>query len=242
MPSVRTDNDNEPTPGFRTVEFTVGPDIAPDRPYRIHVQSVESDISKVIDGDALVQVNKGVVTLDIKEQPPYYLGNDITLTGTNTDSNTVYLFMTGSQCQNKCGNDLLGWKRPDEAERIIQPGFDMIELGCKEEADQFTTIAVPVKSDGTWTYTWKTEKAPINPGEYTVYASSQPINACCLDCTCAATASRTLMLEEPCFDVILEPEVITKPVECCPEGCSWTSLDKIMLTGKACDSTYRRRR
>jgi len=231
---VRTDNDNEPTPGFKTVEFTVGPDVAPDRPYRIHVQSVESDPAKVIDGDGLVQVNKGVVTLNVKEDPPYYLGNDITLSGINTDSDTVYLFMTGSQCQNKCGNDLLGWKRPDETEHIIQPGLDMIQLGCKEESDQFTTIAVPVKSDGTWTYTWKTQKAPINPGTYTVYASSLPINGCCLDCSCAVVASRDIILEEPCFDAILEPDVITKPVECCPNGCSWTSQDQILLKGKAC--------
>lgn len=230
---VTTDNDNEPTPGYKTVEFTVGPDVAPDRPYRIHVQSVETDEGAIIDGDSLVQVNKGIVTLDIKEQPPYYLGNDITLSGTNTDSDTVYLFMTGP-CQNKCGNDLLGWKYPDENESIIQPGLDMIALGCKEESDQFTTIAVPVKSDGTWTYTWKTQKAPINPGTYTVYASSQPINACCLDCTCAATTSRDIIIEEPCFDAIIEPDIITKPIECCADGCSWTSMDQIMLTGKAC--------
>jgi len=230
---ITTDNDNEPAPGYKTVEFTVGPDVAPDRPYRIHVQSVEENTEDVIDGDALVQVNKGVVTLEVKQDAPYYLGNDVTLFGTNTDSDTVYLFMTGS-CQNNCGNDLLGWKHPDTTENIIQPGLDMIELGCKEESDQFTVIAVPVKSDGTWTYTWKTEKAPINPGIYTVYASSQPINACCLDCTCGAYSSRDIVFEEPCFDAILEPDVITKPIECCPEGCEWTSYDEILLTGTAC--------
>lgn len=231
---IRTDGDNEPTPGFRTVEFSVGPDVMPNRPYRIHVQSIDSDISKVIGGDALVQVNEGVVTFDVRSEPPYYLGNDIILSGTNTDGDKTYLFMTGSQCQNKCGNDLLGLKRADPSENIIMPGLDMINLGCVEEANQFTAIEVPVKSDGTWEYVWKTSKAPINPGTYTVYASSQPINGCCLDCACAVWAARDIILEEPCFDVILEPNVIEMPFSCCPDGCSWNSMEKIMLTGVAC--------
>ena len=220
--------------GYKTVEFYAGSDVAAGRPYRIHVQSVESVRANVIDGDGLVTVNKGQVTLNIKENAPYYLGNDITLTGINTDSKKVYLFMTGAQCQNKCGNDLLGWKVADKSENIIKPGLDMIALGCKEESDQFTAIEVPVKSNGSWSYTWQTGKAHINPGTYTVYASSQPIDGCCLDCACAVTASRTINLEEPCLDAVLEPAIVTKPIECCPNGCSWTSLDTINLTGTAC--------
>ncbi|PWR76237.1 DUF3821 domain-containing protein [Methanospirillum stamsii] len=221
------------TTGYQVVEFTVGSDVAPDRSYRIHVQSVEETPESVIDGDGMVKVNKGVVTMDIKEEAPYYLGNDVTLSGTNTDSDKVYLFMTGP-CQNGCGNDLLGWKTPDAEENIIQPGLDMVELGCKEESDQFTAIEVPVKSDGTWSYTWKTEKAPINPATYTIFAASQPINACCLDCACAATTSRTIIFEEPCFDAVLDPQIVELPVGCCPNGCSWTDQDAIMLTGTAC--------
>jgi len=220
--------------GYKTIEFYAGSDVAADRPYRIHVQSVDTVQDNVIDGDGLVTVNKGTIAFTVKEDAPYYLGNDITINGTNTDSKRVYLFMTGTQCQNKCGNDLLGWKTIDPSEDIIMPGQDMIDLGCKEESEQFTAIEVPVNSDGTWQYTWKTSKAHINPGTYTVYASSQPISGCCLDCGCAVWASRTFNLEEPCFDAVLDPAVVTKPIECCPNGCSWSSLDVINLTGTAC--------
>lgn len=231
---IQTDSDNDPTPGYRTVEFTVGSDVAPDRPYRIHVQSVEEANATPVTGDNLVTVNKGEVTIAVKEEAPHYLGDSITLSGTNTDSKYVYLFMTGSQCQNKCGNDLLYIKKADPANHVIQPFLQQIDYGCIEEAEQFTAIEVPVKGDGTWSYVWKTADVPINPGTYTIYASSVPINACCVECTCAATATVDITLEEPCFDATITPEIITKPIECCPEGCKITSLDEVILEGSAC--------
>lgn len=231
---VTTDGDNDPTPGYRTVEFNVGSDVAPDRPYRIHVQSVDADPAAMITGDGLITVEKGVVTIDVVEEAPHYLGDAITLKGTNTDSKFVYLFMTGAQCQNKCGNDLLYIKKADPANNVIQPFLDQISYGCVQEAEQFTAIEVPVKSDGTWQYIWRTEKVPINPGTYTIHASSVPINACCIECTCAATDLIDITIEEPCFDATIDPEIITKPIECCPEGCSITSLDEVILEGMAC--------
>lgn len=231
---IKTDGDNDPTPGYRTVEFNVGSDVAPDRPYRIHVQSVDADPAAVKSGDNLVTVNKGVVTLDVVESAPHYLGDSITLTGTNTDSKYVYLFMTGTQCQNKCGNDLLYIKKADPANNVVQPFLDQVNYGCVQEAEQFTAIQVPVKSDGTWKYVWKTANVPINPGTYTIYASSVPINACCVECTCAAVATTDITIDEPCFSANITPDVITKPIECCPSGCKITSLDKVILEGSAC--------
>jgi PKD repeat protein len=231
---ITTDGDNEPTPGYRTVEFNVGSDVAPDRSYRIHVQSVEADPDAMITGDELVKVDKGTVTLDVQEQAPFYLGDSITLKGTNTDSRFVYLFMTGSNCQNKCGNDLLYIKKADPANHVVQPFMESVLYGCMQESEQFTAIEVPVKSDGTWEYVWKTANVPINPGKYTIHASSIPINACCIECTCAAVATTDISLDEPCFDATIDPEIITRPVECCPSGCEITSLDKVILEGVAC--------
>ena len=231
---VTTDGDNDPTPGYRTVKFNVGPDVAPDRTYRIHVQNVDSDINNVLSGDTLMTVNKGVVTMSISGTAPYYLGDSVTLSGTNTDSSYVYLFMTGSNCQNKCGNDLLYLKEANESLSVVQPFLDQITYGCIQEAEQFTAIKVPVKSDGTWKYVWKTENVPINPGTYTIYASSLPINACCVECTCAAVTTADITLDEPCFAATITPDVITKPIECCASGCKATSLDEVILEGEAC--------
>ncbi|HWQ63490.1 MAG TPA: DUF3821 domain-containing protein [Methanospirillum sp.] len=231
---VTTDGDNDPSPGYRTVQFNAGPDVAPDRTYRIHVQNVDSDPSKVLTGDSLITVNKGAITMSINGTAPFYLGDSITLSGTNTDSSFVYLFMTGSNCQNKCGNDLLYIKKADPANNVVQPFLDSINYGCIEEAEQFTAIKVPVKSDGTWKYVWKTANVPINPGTYTIYASSLPVNACCVECACTAVTTADITLDEPCFAGTITPKVITKPIECCASGCKATSLDEVLLEGSAC--------
>jgi len=231
---ITTDSDSDSNPGYRTVQFNVGSDVAPDRTYRIHVQNVDSDQDAVISGDTLITVNKGTVELTINGTAPYYLGDSITLTGTNTDSSYVYLFMTGSNCQNKCGNDLLYLKEANESLNVVQPFLDSIDYGCIQEAEQFTAIKVAVKSDGTWKYVWKTADVPINPGTYTLYASSIPINACCVECSCAAVTSADITLDEPCFAGTITPDVITKPIECCASGCKATSLDEIILEGSAC--------
>lgn len=220
--------------GKKTVEFRVDSDVAPDKPYRIHVQSIEDDFNKVISGDNLVRVNKGAITLNFVNKPPYYLGNQIILNGTSYDSKFVYLYMTGSICQNKCGNDLLYIKKADPANNVVQPFDTQFTFGCKEEIDQFTAIEVPVKSDGTWEYVWKTSGVPINPGTYTIHASSIPINDCCTECVCVATTARDMVFEEACFNLVIDPGVITRPIECCPNGCKATSLDEVRIYGNAC--------
>ncbi len=230
---IHTDGDNDPAPGYRTVEFKVDNDVLADRPYRIHVQSINADTNKVLTGDGRVDILKGKLTIETVETAPFYLGNDITFKGTNTDSKFVYLFMTGDQCQNKCGNDLLYLKEANTEKNVVQPGIDMIKLGCVEESSEFTAIEVPVKSDGTWEYVWRTEEVPINPGNYKIYASSQPINACCIDCACAVTAFLDVELLKPEIIAEIDPSTIVKPIECCANGCSWTSLDAVTLSGIA---------
>ena len=233
---ITTDNDLEPKPGERTVKFDVGPDVKPGK-YRVHVQSYDEDCKKIVTGDTLVTVKEGEVTLNIKDNAPFYLGDDVFLSGTNTDSKTIYLYMTGSQCQNKCGNDLMYLKKEGDdgkGYRIIQPLVTQREYGCKEEIDQFTAIEVPVKEDGTWEYIWKTKTVPINPGRYTIHASSAPINSCCDECTCIVTATKDITFEEPCFQASVTPDTITRPIECCPSGCKASSVDGIWIEGQAC--------
>lgn len=76
----------------------------------------------------------------------YYLGEEIKLTGTNTDSDVTYLFLTGPNL-NSNGVSLSS----------LKPGE-----GTK----------VSVRTDHTWEYRWDTSSTGLDTGSYTIYAVS----------------------------------------------------------------------
>jgi hypothetical protein len=235
---ITTDSDSEPRPGVRTVLINTGPDMAPDITWKINVQEVEEveggffvPVTKSKPGYTLVTVNKGVVTVDV-DTTETYLGSTIKLSGVNTDSNVVYLYMTGLG-QNQCGNDILGWRRADEGQNIVILDPRIYQSVCIDELREFTAVKVPVRNDGTWEYYWETKLAPIDPGTYTVYAVSQPINACCLECACAGYGEVAITLFKPSITAVLEPALIELPIDCCAGGCTGVSPDAITITGTA---------
>ena len=235
---ITTDSDSEPTPGVRTVQVNTGPDMAPDLTWKINVQEVEelengfyAPVTKSKPGFALITVNKGIVTINV-DTTNTYLGSTIKLSGTNSDSNVVYLYMTGLG-QNQCGNDILGWKRADETQNIVTLDPSIYKSVCVDELREFTAVKVPVKNDGTWEYNWETKLAPIEPGTYTVYAVSQPINACCLDCACAGYGEVDITFFNPGIIATITPELIELPIDCCAGGCTGTSPDALTITGIA---------
>ena len=235
---ITTDSDSEPRPGVRTVLINTGPDMAPDITWKINVQEVTKieggffvPVTKSKPGYALVTVNKGIVTVDV-DTSETYLGSTLKLSGINTDSNVVYLYMTGAG-QNACGNDILGWKRADEKQGIVILDPRIYQSVCVDELREFTAVKVPVRDDGTWEYYWETKLAPIDPGTYTVYAVSQPINACCLDCACAGYGEIVITLFKPDITAVLEPALIELPIDCCAGGCTGISPDAVTITGVA---------
>ena len=72
----------------------------------------------------------------------YYMGQEIRLTGTNTDSDTTYLFLTGPN--------------------LNTGGISLDGSGSFSKA--------PVRSDNTWTYRWDTGSSGLDVGSYTIYA------------------------------------------------------------------------
>ena len=77
--------------GNRVVQFNTCSDTE-DKSFTIRVTSAAdpSDWDEV-----KVKVEKGAVTITASGDGSYYIGTEITLSGTNTDSDTVYLFITG---------------------------------------------------------------------------------------------------------------------------------------------------
>jgi len=102
----------------------------------------------------------GATALSISAFPQQvHIGDVVTLNGTITGIRTiaVYLFVTG----------------PELDER----GVTLDNLNIPAGRGMFTTAPVNM-NDGSWTYTWDTSVilGTLNPGTYTVYVESSPLD------------------------------------------------------------------
>ena len=146
-----TDANGKRTIQFNTTENTEG------KTYTIKVQCYNKD-GNLDAGDydnVQVKVEKGGVTISASGDGSYYIGEKIKLTGTNTDSSNVFLFVTG----------------PDLAEN----GVVLQELP-KKVAAHLAENPVSVETDNTWEYGWNTANSGLDTGAYTIYATSRLTN------------------------------------------------------------------
>ena len=99
-----------------------------------------------------VTVEKGAVVISAKGDGSYYLGDDITISGTNTDSDYVYLFITGPNL-------------PVAGGKLDNP-----KVSPQSESD---SLRITVNTDDTWKYLWETSLgSTLDAGTYTIYATS----------------------------------------------------------------------
>ena len=84
---------------------------------------------------------------------PHYAGDPIKLRGINTDSNEVYLFITGPNL------DPNGVSLND------------LKTAAKDNGQPLT-----VEGDNSWEYTWNTADLGLTAGRYTIYATSKLTN------------------------------------------------------------------
>lgn len=97
-----------------------------------------------------VKVEKGAVTVSASGDGSYYLGEEVTLSGTNTDSDNVYLFITGPNL-------------PVAGGKLDEP---------KTNPTAGSSTKINVKTDDTWEYKWDTSGSILDAGTYTIYATS----------------------------------------------------------------------
>jgi hypothetical protein len=102
-----------------------------------------------------------------------YPGSVVTLAGTSTGSDTVYLFVTGPNL-------------PADGGRLESPDTP-VRSG---DAGTFTTAAVG--AGDRWTYRWRTGGAGLDPGTYTVYVVDAPVDRSDLSGHAYTTISVTL--------------------------------------------------
>jgi PGF-CTERM protein len=140
--------------GTRTVEFKTTKDTK-DKKYTIRVERKSGNQYKSDEVD--VKVEKGDVTIVASGDQSYYLGEEVKLTGTNSETDITYLFMTGPNLPT-VGAML---KSPKKA----------VNNGQQASFDQ-----ADVQDDDTYEYKWQTANLEIDAGTYTVYAASAPVD------------------------------------------------------------------
>ena len=141
--------------GTRSVQFNTNSS-TDDRQFTIRVE----DPTKTSTYDEVkVRVEEGDVTITTSGTGTYYIGEEITLSGTNTDSETVYLFLTGSNLPHN-GVMLTGLMTD-------------VQNGNASTFDQ-----EDVEADDTWSYKWNTGdiQRSLDAGGYTIWAASQPVD------------------------------------------------------------------
>ena len=99
-----------------------------------------------------VKVEKGAVTITASGDGQYYIGAEITLSGTNTDSDNIFLFITGPN--------------------LLSDGVNLKTVGGGNQAAYLNSQPVSVKTDDTWEYKWDTSNSGLDTGSYTIYATS----------------------------------------------------------------------
>ena len=137
--------------GKRTIQFNTAANTE-DKSYTIRVEETGENP----DWDEVkVKVEKGAVTMSASGDGSYYIGEEITLSGTNSDSSVVYLFITGPN--------------------LISDG-EVLKALPDHKAASTAKSPVAVKTDNTWEYKWDTSGCGLDTGAYTIYATSRLTN------------------------------------------------------------------
>ncbi len=109
-------------------------------------------------GEPKAESAEGAVTITASGTGVYYIGEEITFSGTNTASATTYLFLTGPN--------------------LPSNGVNLTRLARVENGSPATFTIAGVEADDTWFYKWNTADIfsfrPLDAGNYTIYAVSEP--------------------------------------------------------------------
>jgi PGF-CTERM protein len=153
--------------GTRTIGFVTGAD-TDDKKYTIRVEQNFGGQYKSDEVD--VKIEKGTVTVVAAGDQSYFLGQEILLSGTNSETDQVYMFITGPNL-------------PPNGGQLTDPRTQVNMLNPNS-----FTIA-DVQDDNTWEYKWQTANLNIDAGTYTVYAVATPNDKANLAGTQYATVS-----------------------------------------------------
>jgi len=164
--------------GTATVQFNTtssGALKTDDKTFTIRVE--EQNVPSPKSDEVKVKVEAGSITITTSGTGTYYIGEEITLSGTCTESDDVYFFMTGPN--------------------LATNGVNLTKLEPVDPANKNTFESASVNADDTWSKKWNTADLikggkSIDAGGYTIYALSSPANKDGLSNVKYATASINL--------------------------------------------------
>jgi len=139
--------------GTRTIGWVTGAN-TDDKKYTIRVENNFGGQYKSDEVD--VKVEKGTVTVVAAGDQSYFLGAEIKLSGTNSETDNTYLFITGPNLPSNGG--LMTDPRTAVNTAVVPPLITVTD----------------VNEDNTWSYKWQTASLNIDAGTYTIYAVATP--------------------------------------------------------------------
>jgi PGF-CTERM protein len=180
--AVTTDDNGKRTIGFSTDAQTK------DKTYTIRVQWTDPATGNFKYDTVKVEIVKGAVTIKTSGNESFFLGEEITLSGENTDSETIHLFITGPN--------------------LPSAGANLADLLPVVEGDAATFTTENVNTDNTWEYKWATANLNVDAGSYTIYAVATPNNRDNLRSAKYATAS--VIIKKPFVTANASAAVVAK--------------------------------
>lgn len=160
--------------GTRSVGFSTDIDTKAKR-WTIRVEKGDKS------DEITINIEAGKVTVEMEGSGVYYLGDEIKIVGTNTETDTVYFFITGPNL-------------PSAGGKLTEP----------RTAAGF--VSANVRDDKSFEYKWNTNGLSIDSGSYTVYAVSQAVNKDNLDDVSYDTVS--VSFRKPFITTIVTPSNI----------------------------------
>ncbi len=128
-----------------------------------------------------VKVEKGAVTIVAAGDQSYYLGEEIKFSGTNTETQTTYLFISGPNLQ-AVGSQI---QNSDPRANAVVQG----------DASSFQTASV--NGDNTWSWKWGTANVALDAGTYTIWAESGPASNTAANLAGVAYGTVSIVLKKP---------------------------------------------
>ncbi|HVP97567.1 MEMAR_RS02690 family S-layer glycoprotein, partial [Methanoregula sp.] len=155
--------------GTRTVQWTTT-NWTKAQQYTIRVEQNFGSATGYKYDEVKVQVQKGAVTIVAAGSQSYYLGEEVQFSGTNTESQTTYLFITGPNLPTQ-GTPIGLTNDPRNYQYTTASALGVIN------GIPATFQNVAVNGDNTWSWNWGTADVALDAGTYTVYAVSQANDA-----------------------------------------------------------------
>ena len=186
--------------GTRTIQFTTT-NWTKAQKYTIRVEQYFGGATGYKSDEVDVKVEKGAVTIVAAGDQSYYLGEEVKFSGTNTESQTTYLFLSGPN---------LGEYGSPLAPNNNNPRSVKFSQTTRPSTDDDSLVQAAVQGDNTWSYKWGTASIALDAGTYTVYATSQPSSSSSDELSNVAYGTVSIIIKKPFISATASQSTVAK--------------------------------